>query len=213
MQALLLDFGSVISVSLFEQRRQIEQKLGLAGGVLSWSGPFDMATDPLWAAMQRDELTERDYWGTRAREIGELVGEQNWTMLELFDHVRNDNYDEVIRPAMYKAMDFCKKNKIKIGILSNELELFYGKKWLDGLTLMSEMACFIDASTTNILKPDPRAYQLAIDALGVQPENIVFLDDQMRNVIGANQVGIVGIHFDITQPVACFEAAIGRFTI
>ena len=211
MQALLLDFGSVISVSLFEQRRQIEQKLGLPAGVLTWSGPFDLATDPLWAAMQRDELTEREYWGTRAREIGELVGESNWTMLELFDRVRNDNYNEVIRPIMHKTMAFCKKNNIKIGILSNELELFYGKKWLDGLALMSEMACFIDASTTNILKPDPRAYQLAIDALGIAPEKIVFLDDQMRNVIGANAVGIVGIHFDITQPEACFYDAISRF--
>jgi putative hydrolase of the HAD superfamily len=211
-QALLLDFGSVISISLFEQRGQIERTLGLEKGCLTWAGPFDIKTDALWAAMQNDEITEREYWGTRAREIGELAGEKNWTMLELFDSVRNDNYEEVIREEMAWVIRFCDDNDVKIGILSNELELFYGKPWIDGLRLMDKMSCFIDATTTNVLKPDPLAYQMAIDALGVAPENIVFLDDQMRNVIGAEKIGINAIHFDITRPEACFQRAINQFT-
>ena len=59
-RALLLDFGSVISVSAFERHRQTERTLNLAPGSLTWLGPIDPETDPLWAAMQRDEITERE---------------------------------------------------------------------------------------------------------------------------------------------------------
>ena len=60
-RGLLLDFGSVISVSVFERHRASERLLGLHEGTLTWLGPIDPATDPLWESMQRDEITEREY--------------------------------------------------------------------------------------------------------------------------------------------------------
>ena len=73
-KALILDFGGVISRTLFETHDLSEAALGLPPGTLTWRGPFDPSTDPLWRAMQANEISERDYWTTRTREVGRLVG-------------------------------------------------------------------------------------------------------------------------------------------
>jgi putative hydrolase of the HAD superfamily len=69
-RALILDFGGVISRTLFETPDETERALGLPAGTLTWRGPFDPSSDSLWQAMQRGELSERDYWLQRAREVG-----------------------------------------------------------------------------------------------------------------------------------------------
>ena len=73
-QALVLDFGGVVTRTLFETHELTERALGLRSGTLTWQGPFDLASDPLWRSMQADEISERDYWKTRTREVGQLVG-------------------------------------------------------------------------------------------------------------------------------------------
>lgn len=67
-KALILDFGGVVTRTLFETHDITERALGLAAGTLTWRGPFDPSTDPLWVSMQAREITERDYWMTRTRE-------------------------------------------------------------------------------------------------------------------------------------------------
>ena len=74
-RGLLLDFGGVISVTLFERHRLSERLLGLPEGTLLWRGPFDPAGDDLWRDMLADRISERDYWAFRARETGRRVGE------------------------------------------------------------------------------------------------------------------------------------------
>ena len=74
-KALVLDFGGVISRTLFETHDLSEAALGLAPGTLTWRGPFAPETDPLWQAMQADQITERDYWLARTRTVGKMVGE------------------------------------------------------------------------------------------------------------------------------------------
>lgn len=71
---LILDFGGVISRTLFETHSQSERALGLPAGSLTWQGPFAPHTDLLWRRMQAGELSERDYWRQRAREVGAMLG-------------------------------------------------------------------------------------------------------------------------------------------
>ena len=82
-RALILDFGGVITRTLFETHPMTEKVLGLASGSLTWRGPFEPDSDPLWVAMQNGELTEREYWTTRTQEVGEMVGE-SWTEMSQF---------------------------------------------------------------------------------------------------------------------------------
>jgi putative hydrolase of the HAD superfamily len=82
-QALVLDFSGVISKTLFETHDLTEQALGLAPCTLKWLGPFAPDSDPLWTSMQRGEISERDYWLTRSREVGRMLGE-DWPDMKTF---------------------------------------------------------------------------------------------------------------------------------
>ena len=203
LKALLLDFGGVISKSNFEIHPLTEKILGLPPGTLTWHGPFDPASDLLWQAMQRDELTEREYWSQRAREIGELIG-QTWTVNDYMLATKCTSPDEAIRPEAVETVRLAKAKGLKVGVLTNELELFYGRACMDNISILREIDMMVDATHTKILKPRPEAYHLAIDALGLAPHEILFVDDQMRNVIGGQNVGLEVLHFDFTRPAESY---------
>lgn len=204
LRALLLDFGGVICLTTFELYPFIERLLGLKQRTLTWKGPFNPESDPLWQAMQRDEITEREYWQIRVREIGQLVG-QSWDVLTYNRIIRCTAPENMIRPEAVETVKLAQARGIKIGLLSNELELFYGKDCIDRIPLIHEFDAIIDATHTKILKPDPEAYRLALRALNTAAHETLFVDDQMRNITGAQTAGLKTFHFDITRPAACYE--------
>jgi len=212
-RALLLDFGSVISISAFERHSQTERVLNLAPGSLTWLGPLDPNTDPLWAAMQRDEITERDYWATRARELGEAVGETGWDMATMLTRLRQTDPNAVVRPQMQRLIYAARDAGIQVGVLSNEFELFYGTDMVDQIDVLRVMNAIVDATHTKILKPDPRAYALALEALHCRAAEVLFVDDQFRNIAGAIQAGLQAQYFDLRDVPGNVAAVAARLQI
>ncbi len=212
-KGLLLDFGAVISVSVFERHRDTEAELGLPAGSLTWMGPLAPATDALWQAMQQDQISERDYWATRAHELGAAVGEPEWDMLAMLTRLRQVDPNAVVRPAIKRLIKLARAQGIKVGILSNELDLFYGKHFLERMDILQEMEMIVDATHTNILKPDPRAYALAIEALRMKPEEILFVDDQFRNIVGGVKAGLQTQYFDLRDIAGNIAAVAARLQL
>ena len=211
--ALLLDFGSVITVSMFERHRDTETRLGLPAGSLRWLGPIAPQTDPLWQAMQRDEISERDYWARRARELGAAAGQPHWDMLAMLTRLRHIEPNAIVRPGIRRLVQRAHAHDLRIGILSNELELFYGAEFLERMDILRDMHVIVDATHTGILKPDPRAYALAMDGLGVAAERILFVDAQFRNIAGAHRAGMQTQFFDLRDVDGSIAAAAARLRI
>lgn len=212
LRALILDFGGVISKTLFETHALTERALGLAPGALTWRGPFDPDSDPLWVSMQLGELSERDYWLARAREVGALVGETWTSMAELATRARGADPAAVIRPEALSAIHAAKAAGAKLAVLSNELDLFYGADFRRKLPFLSQFDAVCDGTYTGILKPDAQAYLDCCAALGVAPEACVFVDDQPRNVFGAKAVGMRSIKLDVARPDDSFREAVAVLT-
>jgi len=207
-RALVLDFGGVISRTLFETHELTERTLGLAPGTLTWRGPFDPASDPLWREMQADRISERDYYLRRTREVGRLVGE-NWDRMEtLVQRTRGADVEAVIRPEAVDAIRRAKAGGCKLAVLSNELDLFYGAGFRTRLPLLGLFDAIVDATHTEVLKPDPRAYELCLAQLALPAAACVFVDDQQRNVEGARRVGMQVVHFDVAQPARSYREAL-----
>jgi putative hydrolase of the HAD superfamily len=205
--ALVLDFGGVISRTLFETHALSEAALGLPPGTLTWRGPFDPASDAPWRAMQAGEMTERDYWALRMRETAALAGEV-WTEFPQFvGRLRGTDPAAVIRPEALAAIGRARAAGCRLAILSNELDLFYGAGFRDRLPFLKDFDVIVDATHTGILKPDPRAYAAVVESLGVAPADCVFVDDQIRNVRGAELAGMRAVAFDVTDPGASFSRA------
>lgn len=207
-RVLVLDFGGVISRTLFETHPETEKTLGLPAGTLTWRGPFAPETDPLWQSMQRGEVSERDYWLTRSREVGALLGE-TWTeMQQLVQRARGNEISATLRPEAIAAIETAHARGHRLAILSNELDLFYGKHLRTQLRILDRFSAIVDATYTGILKPDPRAYAACEVALGVDPADCVFVDDQPRNVEGARQAGWHAVRLDVRDPGAAFDEAL-----
>ena len=207
-RALVLDFGGVISKTLFETHDLSERALGLAPGTLTWRGPFDPDGDATWRAMQAGEITERDYWALRMRETGALVGE-NWTeFAEFVGRVRGADPAAVIRPEALAAIGKARDAGCRLAILSNELDLFYGADFRNRLPFLVDFELIVDATYTGILKPDPRAYGFITDGLGIAATECVFVDDQMKNIRGAAAVGMQTVAFDVTRPAESYDQAL-----
>ena len=204
----MLDFGGVISRTLFETHDLTERALGLTPGTLTWRGPFAPETDAAWREMQAGKMTERDYWALRMRETGALVGE-DWTAFPQFiARVRGDDPGAVIRPEALAAIERAKDAGKLLAILSNELDLFYGKGFRDKLPFLAGFDTIIDATYTGILKPDPRAFGFVTEALGVAAEDCVFVDDQDKNLTGGRDAGMACVKFDVTRPGESYDAAL-----
>ncbi len=211
LRGLIFDFGGVIIKTPFELLRPMEARLGLAPHTLDWHGPFAPERDDLWRRMQRGEITEREYWHERAREAGAAVGE-SWTMRELVAALEASE-DEFVRPEGRAALEAARAAGIPVAMLTNDLEAFHGDAWFPTLSLAPLFDVVVDGSITGFLKPDPRAYALALEALGLEAHEAVFVDDQPRNAEGAEAVGLRTVRFDVTRPGESFAQALGSFDI
>lgn len=60
------------------------------------------------------------------------------------------------------------------------------------LDLMEDM---VISGKEKVMKPDAKIYQIAISRFGVKPEESVFIDDNVNNIIGCEAAGIHGIVF------------------
>ena len=207
-KALVLDFGGVVTRTLFETHDLSEKALGLPSGTLTWRGPFDPDSDPLWKSMQADEISERDYWRARTLEVAELLGE-SWTeMSDFVKAARGADPEPVMRPEALNAIDIVRNAGGKLAILSNELDLFYGAEFRNKLPFMKHFDVIVDATYTNILKPDPRAYAACCEALQLAPQDCVFVDDQLRNIRGGEACGMQCVHFDVQRPKKSYAEAL-----
>jgi putative hydrolase of the HAD superfamily len=205
--ALILDFGSVVTYSVFERHSFTEKRLGLPSGSIQWWGPLDPDNDALWRDMLQDKLTERDYWARFSQDVGRMVG-KDWSPADFLSAARSSNLNDEIRPEIAALVKAAKSQGALLAVLSNELELFYGPEALAEIEVLKEFDVIVDATHTNILKPDPRAYRLVLEKLGVAPSRAAFLDDQPRNVAGGKAAGLTSLFFDVRNPQASCDSAL-----
>jgi putative hydrolase of the HAD superfamily len=71
----------------------------------------------------------------------------------------------------------------------------------------------IDATHTLILKPDQRAYALAIDALKLPAGEVLFVDDQFCNIAGAVRTGLQTQLFDLRDVPGNMAAVAARLQL
>lgn len=206
--ALILDFGGVISKTVFETHDLSEEALGLSPGTLTWRGPFDPTSDPLWQDMQAYKISEREYYRIRALETGKLVGEHWDTFPKFLSRIRGNDPQAVIRPEALDAIARVRAAGMKLAVLSNELDLFYGADFREKLPFLNDFDVITDATYTGILKPDPRAYQGCIEDLAIPVAHCVFVDDQQRNITGANAIGLPSVKFDVHNPAEGYRKAL-----
>jgi putative hydrolase of the HAD superfamily len=175
--------------------------------VVARRGPLGPEHDALWHRMITEEITEREYWQCRSDEVGAALGRPGWPIQEFMHTLYGLAGDDIIRPAAAELIADARAAGHKVGVLTNDLRAFHGETAMASHPFLAEADAVVDASVTGILKPDPRAYALAAEALHTPARDIVFVDDMPWNVAGAAAAGMIAIELDLTDPDCAFAQA------
>lgn len=210
---LLLDLGGVCVLSPVELHQKAEVAFDLEPGTLDWLGPLGTETDELWQRMiVGDGLTERDYWHRRSAEIGEMVGRQ-LPLREYMAIIYSPPSNELIRPEAGVVAQAAAAAGFGVSALTNDLRAFHGSEWHPKISFFDVLDHLVDCSDTDILKPDPRSYQRAVDIIGVAPEKMLFVDDQPLNIEGAEAFGMQVQWFDVANATRSWQVVADRLDL
>jgi len=99
----------------------------------------------------------------------------------------------VIFPDVPPLLDLLKKHGVQVGIVTNA----YQPMWLREIELKAHQlldyfpTCRISAADVGYLKPHPAIFKSALECVGVQPNEMVFVGDDIHaDIGGAQRAGI-----------------------
>ena len=102
---------------------------------------------------------------------------------EIYNSLDNSFYDETM-----KIINELKNKGYKVGLLSN-LRLMDYKRYEEHIKKINFDYLFLSYELKSI-KPSSDIYLQVINALNCEADNIIFFDDNQKNVNGAKQLGI-----------------------
>lgn len=201
--ALVLDFGGPVLLTPFELAGL--DRGGPVHALLHGRGPLATVDSPddAWTELQAGRITERAYWADRARDwhqAGGSADEVRAMMASLYEPPR----PELVRPQALALVRDAREAGRPVAILTNDLRAFHSEQWIERIGILSVVDLIVDGSVEGHLKPAPRLYELLSHRLGTAFEDMVFLDDQMSNIAGAEALGIRSVWFDVVDPDASY---------
>ncbi|NIJ42121.1 putative hydrolase of the HAD superfamily [Parvibaculum indicum] len=208
IEAVIWDFGGVLTSSPFEAFNRYERERGLPADFIRSINATNPDTNA-WALFERNEITLDEFdrlFLEEAQGRGHEVTGRDVVSLLSGD----------IRPEMVTALTRCKE-RAKVGCITNNVSAGEGAgmaRSADKAAAVSEvMSLFdhvIESSKVGIRKPDPRIYEMACQALGVDPAKSVYLDDLGINLKPARALGMTTIKvLNAEQALEELEAAVG----
>jgi putative hydrolase of the HAD superfamily len=186
IKAIIFDFGRVITaqkpLSLF---RSYEEELGLDPDTIN-SIMFDSQA---WQDTLLGRKTTEEFWHLIGPELGLKTAD------EVNRFRRRYHADEAINEAV---LDLIRKlrGRYKLAILSNSPPDL--TRWLADWEMRDLFEVVFCSGDEGMIKPDPAAFKLTLERLGVEPGKAVFIDDTPEHVEAARKLGIQGIIFTTT---------------
>ena len=203
---LLLDIGGVVHNTGVRLVGRLAEREPAMRPVIEEIGGIASDRDELWQRMLRRQVSEREYWAQRAAEFGAAVGE-TWDTRAMMRRFYELPEQEWLCAATVELMTDAKAAGLRLGALTNDMTAFHGPDWVARQEHLKLFDVIVDASLTGVMKPDPRAFRGGAEALGLPPEQIVFLDDMPWNVEGARQVGMTAVRVPWDDPGPAIDTA------
>lgn len=204
IQAVIWDFGGVITSSPFEAFGRFEQARGLPRDFLRGINATNHL-DNAWARFERNDIDLAGFDQAFAAESAALGHEvRGREVIALLGGT--------VRPAMVEALRRLRQ-RLKIGLITNNVASPEGNTGFESTGRGEIIGLFhhvIESSKAGLRKPDPAIYRMMSDALAVPPERSVFLDDLGVNLKPARAMGMHTIKVDEPEPaLAALSALLG----
>ena len=203
IEAVIWDFGGVISSSPFEAFARFEAERGLPHGFIrsvNATNPHENA----WARLERSDFgldAFDEAFAQESRALGHEV--RGADILPLLGGV--------VRPEMVEALRRIGA-RLKTGCITNNFTTTQASP-MGSMYKAEVMALFhhvIESAKSGLRKPDPRIYRMMTDALEVEPAACVYLDDLGINLKPAREMGMRTIKVEgAAQAIDELQALLG----
>jgi putative hydrolase of the HAD superfamily len=205
IQAVIWDFGGVLTSSPFEAFMRFETERGLPADIIRRTNAANHLENA-WAKFERAEIDLEAFdelFAAESRALGAEVRGRDVLPLLAGD----------LRPEMVEALKII-RSKAKTGCITNNLPAnAIGSRGGRSLYIAEVMALFdhvIESAKIGLRKPDPRIYQKMVEVLDVDPNACVYLDDLGVNLKPAREMGMTTIKVvSAAQTIGELEAATG----
>ena len=205
VEAVIWDFGGVLTTSPFEAFARFENERGLPADIIRRTNASNH-WENAWAKFERAEVDLEAFdqlFAAESMALGAEVRGKDVLPLLVGD----------LRPEMVEALRVV-KSRFKTGCITNNLPAnAIGSASGRSLYIAEVMILFdhvIQSAKTGLRKPDPRIYRMMTDALGVDPKHCVYLDDLGVNLKPARDMGMTTIKVvNGPQAIAELETATG----
>lgn len=202
--ALVWDMGGILYRYFTEVMLAIAPTRGwdLTGVPL---GPTSGVHDPAYDRMLRGDIDEHDYLEEvreRLRRAG--IDADPVTAIDWEGHERTEVW--ALIAAAHEAGH-------PQAVLSNDATRWLGEQWWDRWEPARWFDAMIDVATLRERKPAAGPYLAAADALGVAPDECLFVDDLPVNCHGAEVVGMASHLVDVRDPQGSMERLAKRIDL
>jgi putative hydrolase of the HAD superfamily len=206
VEAVIWDFGGVLTTSPFAAFARFERERGLPADIIRRTNAANHLENA-WAKFERAEVDIETFDRLFAEESLALGGAE----------VRGKDVLPLLsgdlRPEMVEALKRIGAS-FKTGCITNNLPAnAIGSASGRSLYIAEVMVLFdhvIESAKIGLRKPDPRIYRMMVEALVVDPKACVYLDDLGVNLKPAREMGMTTIKVaNAEQAIAELEAATG----
>jgi putative hydrolase of the HAD superfamily len=167
-------------------------------------GPREESTsDHPWHRAERGELTT----AALQAEVAPFAAAAGLTL-------RGDEYERLlcgefeVHDEMLDRIASLRAEGYSIGLLTNSFKEF--RALLERHVDFDLFDVVVDSSEVGHRKPEPAIYAVMAERLGVDPEQIVYLDDFAANLEGARRAGWTTIHVtDVTKALQELDHLLG----
>jgi putative hydrolase of the HAD superfamily len=191
-EAVIFDFGGVITASPFEAFNRLEAERGLPRDFVrsvNAANPDDNA----WARFERSEIDAAAFdalFAAEAEALGHAL--DGAAVLAVLSGS--------LRPAMVAALDRLAAAGYRLACITNNVRAGHGAGMSRSANRMdvyeqvfARFEHVIESSKAGVRKPDPRIYQMMCEHLGLEPAQCIYLDDLGVNCKPAAQLGMHAI--------------------
>ena len=199
-RGLLLDFGGVLTTSIWESFDAFCRAEGLPQGAVRRLFRDDPDALADLRRLETGEITDIVF----AERFGPRLGiDKTEGLIErMFVGLRPED-------AMIAAVGKLRAAGVRTGLISNS----WGTGIYDSRLLDELFDAVVISGEVGVHKPQPEIYRLGAERIGVDPHDCIFVDDLRQNISGAEAVGITGVlHRDPEATVAKLEELLGVAT-
>ncbi len=183
--AVFWDFGGVVLSSPFDAFASYEAANDLPVGTIRRLNANNPDTNA-WAQFERSDVSFDEFcdlFEAEAAEIGHVLEARSVMAL----------LSGTVRPQMVEALRRLKAEGYKIACLTNNVRASDSSDEVARPEVAEVMALFdhvTESSKAGIRKPEVRFYEMACEAVGIEPHQAVFLDDLGINLKPAAAMGM-----------------------